>query len=178
METQKAKKRSNVRFNIMDFLIVLVVLLCVFSLVARYTTVLDDIGISNQLDEYEIGFTVADLRYTTPNFFHIDDEFYLQNNDRTCVGRLLSREIGSTDALTITLSSRYVQLETGFVSAYYADNTFVDISGRLLCQGKINNDGYFLLGGDLLVSEGQTLAVYTDLVSFEMTVTSITPVAQ
>ena len=178
MEAHKTKKRSNVRFNILDFLIVLIVLLCVFSLVARYTTVLNDIGISGQLDQYEVSFTVSELRYTTPNFFRIDDAVYLQNDDCTYVGQLLSREIGSTDALTITLSSQYVQQETGFVSAYYADNTFVDVSGRILCQGSINTDGYFLLGGNILISEGQKLAVCTDLVNFEMTVTSITPVAQ
>ncbi len=178
MEAHKTKKRSNVRFNILDFLIVLIVLLCVFSLVARYTTVLNDIGISDQLDQYEVSFTVSELRYTTPNFFRIDDAVYLQNDDCTYVGQLLSREIGSTDALTITLSSQYVQQETGFVSAYYADNTFVDVSGRILCQGSINTDGYFLLGGNILISEGQKLAVCTDLVNFEMTVTSITPVAQ
>ena len=51
METQKSKKRSNVRFNIMDFLIILIVLLCVFSLVARYTTVLEKIGIPDHLEE-------------------------------------------------------------------------------------------------------------------------------
>ena len=54
METQKSKKRSNVRFNIMDFLIILIVLLCVFSLVARYTTVLEKIGITDHLEEYEV----------------------------------------------------------------------------------------------------------------------------
>lgn len=175
MEVQKHKKRSNVRFNIMDFLIILIVLLCVFSLVARYTTVLDDIGLSNQLDQYEVSFTVSDLRHTTPSFFHIDDAVYLENDSHTYVGQLLSREIGSTDALTITLSSRYVQSETGFVSAYFADNTFVDVSGRILCQGSMNSDGYFLLGGSIQMSEGQTLAVCTDFVSFEMTVTGITP---
>lgn len=177
MEAQKPKKRSNVRFNIMDFLIVLIVLLCVFSLVARYTTVLEKIGITDHLEDYEVGFTVSNLRYTTPSFFHIDDAVYLQDDKHTYMGTLLSREIGSTDALTITLSSRYVQSETGFISAYYADNTFVDVSGRILCEGSVNSEGYFMLGGNIYLSEGQTVAVCTDLVSFELTVTDISPVA-
>jgi hypothetical protein len=90
------------------------------------------------------------------------------------MGTLLNREIGSTDALTITLSSRYIQEETGFISAYYEENTLVDVTGRMLCMGTVNEEGYFLLGGDLYLAEGQKLAVYTDLVDFELTVTGIT----
>lgn len=175
MEAQKTKKRSNARFNIMDFLIILIVLLCVFSLVARYTTVLNKLGITEHLEQYEISFTVTDLRYTTPNFFRIDDAVYLCDEDHTYVGKLLSREIGSTDALTITLSSRYVQSETGFVSAYYAENTLVDVAGRILCEGSVSSDGYFMVNGNTYLSEGQTVSVCTDLVSFEMTITGISP---
>lgn len=175
MEAQKTKKRSNARFNIMDFLIILIVLLCVFSLVARYTTVLNKLGITEHLEQYEISFTVTDLRYTTPNFFRIDDAVYLRDGDHTYVGKLLSREIGSTDALTITLSSRYVQSETGFVSAYYAENTLVDVAGRILCEGSVSSDGYFMVNGNTYLSEGQTVSVCTDLVSFEMTITGISP---
>jgi hypothetical protein len=177
MEVQRTRKRSQARFNIMDFLIILIVLLCVFSLVARYTTVLDKIGITNHLEQYEISFTVSDLRYTTPNFFKIDDAVYLNNDDHVYIGTLLSREIGSTDALTITLSSQYVQSETGFVSAYYAENTFVDVAGRILCEGSISTDGYFMLNGNIHISEGQTVSVCTDLVSFDMTIVSISRMA-
>lgn len=175
MEGQKSKRRSNVRFNIMDFLIVLIVLLCVFSLVARYTTVLDKIGITDNLETYEMSFTVTNLRHTTPNFFRIDDAVYMQDDSHTYVGRLLSREVGSTDALTITLSSQYVQSENGFISAYFADNSFVDVSGRILCEGNMSRDGYFLLGGNTYLAVGQRLEVCTDLVSFELVVTDISP---
>ena len=41
-------------------------------------------------------------------------------------------------------------------------------------MGTVNEEGYFLLGGDLYLAEGQKLAVYTDLVDFELTVTGIT----
>lgn len=178
MEEQKSKKRSNARFNIMDFLIILVVLLCVLSLVARHTNVLEKIGISDHLEQYEMTFTVSNLRYTTPSFFKIEDKVYLQDEHHTYLGTLLSREIGSADALTITLSSEYVQSDTGFISAYYAENTFVDVSGRMVCEGSVNSEGYFRLGGNVYLAEGQTVAVCTDLVSFELTITSITPSAQ
>ena len=175
MEAQKTKKRSGARFNVIDFLIVLISLLCILSLVARYTNVLNKIGISDQLQQYEISFTVKNLRYTTPSFFHIEDKVYLQNGKQTYLGTLLSREVGSTDALTITLSSQYIQEETGFISAYYAENTLVDVSGRILCEGTINDEGCFLLGGDLYMADGQTLSVYTDMVSFELTIMGIAP---
>lgn len=178
MEAQAPKKRSNARFNIVDLLIILIALLCVFSLIARYTTVLEKIGVSDQMAQYEVSFSVSNLRYTTPNFFQIGDGVYLCDSNRTYMGTLMSRETGSTDALTITLSSRYVQSESGFVSAYYAENTLVDVSGRILCDGMISDDGYFLLGGDVYLAEGQSLTVCTDLVSFEMTVTAILPAEQ
>ena len=177
MEDQKKNKRSTAKFNLIDFMIILIALLCIFSLLARYTTVLDKIGVSDHLEQYEVAFTVTDLRYTTPNFFRTNDKIYLQDDEQTYMGTLLSREMGSTDALTITLASRYVQSQDGFISAYYAENTFVDISGRILCEGLIGNDGYFLLGGNKYLAEGQTLAVCTDLVSFELTVTGILPVS-
>ncbi len=175
MEVQKKNKRSTAKFNIIDFVIILIALLCIFSLLARYTTILEKIGISDHLEQYEVSFSVTDLRYTTPNFFQINDKIYLQDEEQTYMGTLLSRELGSTDALTITLASRYVQSLDGFISAYYTENTFVDISGRILCEGLIGDDGYFLLGGDMYLAEGQKLAVCTDLVSFELTVTGIVP---
>ena len=58
-------------------------------------------------------------------------------------------------------------------SEYYAENTLVDVMGRMLCEGTINEEGYFLLGGSLYLAEGQKLAVYTDLVDFELVVTGI-----
>lgn len=177
MEAQKKAKRSTAKFNVIDFMIILIVLLCVFSLLARYTTILENIGVSDHLEEYEISFVVTDLRYTTPSFFRIDDEIYLQDAAHTRLGTLLSRENGSTDALTITLSSRYVQAQEGFISAYYTENTLVDISGRILCEGTMGDNGYFLLGGDMYLAEGQKLSVCTDLVNFELLVTGITPVA-
>ena len=174
MEVQQQKKRSGVKFNVIDFLIVVIALLCILSLVARYTNVLEKIGVSEQMQQYEVTFAIKDLRYTTPNFFHINDKVYLKDGKQTYMGTLLNREIGSTDALTITLSSRYIQEETGFISAYYEENTLVDVTGRMLCMGTVNEEGYFLLGGDLYLAEGQKLAVYTDLVDFELTVTGIT----
>ena len=178
MEAQAPKKRSGARFNIMDFLIILVALLCILSVIARYTTVLEKIGISDHLEQYEVSFAVTDLRYTTPNFFNIGDNVYLQDGSHIYMGTLLSRENGSTDALTITLSSQYIKSETGFISAYYAENTLVDISGRILCKGRMSDDGYFLLGGDVYLAEGQSLSVCTDLVSFELVVTNIIPSTQ
>jgi len=175
METQKTRKRSGARFNVIDFLIVLLSLLCILSLVARYTNVLEKIGVSNQLQQYEVSFTVKNLRYTTPSFFHIDDKVYLQDGKQTYMGTLLSREVGSTDTLTITLSSQYIQEETGFIAAYYAENTLVDVSGRILCEGVMNDEGCFLLGGDMYLANGQTLSVYTDMVSFDLTVMGIAP---
>ena len=177
MEMPKTKKRSGARFNVIDFLIILLSLLCILSLVARYTNVMEKIGISNQIQQYEISFAARDLRYTTPSFFHVDDKVYLKDGKQTYMGTLLSREAGSADALTITLSSKYIQEETGFISAYYAENTLVDVSGRILCEGVINEEGCFLLGGNLYVAEGQTLTVYTDLVSFELVVMGISPVS-
>lgn len=178
MEARAPKKRSGARFNIIDFLIILVVLLCVIGLIIRYTTVLDKIGISDRMEQYEVSFTVENLRYTTPSFFDIGDRVYLRDGSNTYMGTLISRENGSTDALTITLSSQYIQSDTGFISAYYAENTLVDISGRILCDGMLGEDGYFLLGGDVYVAQGQTLSVCTDLVSFDLIVTNIAPSTQ
>lgn len=178
MEARAPKKRSGARFNIIDFLIILVVLLCVIGLIIRYTTVLDKIGISDRMEQYEVSFTVENLRYTTPSFFDIGDRVYLRDGSNTYMGTLISRENGSTDTLTITLSSQYIQSDTGFISAYYAENTLVDISGRILCDGMLGEDGYFLLGGDVYVAQGQTLSVCTDLVSFDLIVTNIAPSTQ
>lgn len=167
------KKRSGARFNVVDFLIILVLLLCVFSVVARYTTLFHKIGLTRDLEEYEVSFTVSNLRYTTPNFIHINDEIYETDGNKK-IGTLLSCEEGSMDALTITLASKYVQSEGGFVAAYYEENSLVDASGRFLCSGRVNDDEYFFLDGDQYLAVGQKLVVYTELVDLEITVTGIT----
>lgn len=172
MVDPKPKKKSGAHFNVMDFLIILILVLCILSIAARYSLIWNRIGISQNLEDYEISFTVSNLRYTTPSFLKIRDTVYLKDSD-TEMGYLLSREEGSVDALTLTLSSRYVQSENGFISAYYEENSFVDASGRMMCRGRIDEDGYFYLDGDICLAAGQTLAVYTELVDFELTITGI-----
>ena len=54
MEVQQQKKRSGVKFNVIDFLIIVIALLCILSLVARYTNVLEKIGVSEQMQQYEV----------------------------------------------------------------------------------------------------------------------------
>lgn len=167
-----------IRFNILDAVIILLIILCIVGLCFRYT-ITESLGLGEELQEYRVEFEVSGERYTLPGQLSKGDKLYL--SDGTFIGALMGvAEYSSESILTagnetllVTPAEIYVNEGGSIVSAIYPEGSLIDAVGAFECEGGYGDDGYFLLGGEKYLAVGQTLTLYTDTVKLTVTVTQI-----
>jgi hypothetical protein len=172
--------QKRIRFNILDAIIILLVVLCIVGISFRYS-IMRKLGLSEELTNYRISFKLTTVSYTLPGFLNDGDKLYLI--DGTEVGELLGvSEFSNYTSLTaenetliLSQASKYVNNSDGtLVLAYYPEYTYVDANGAFLCRGAYGDKGYFCLAGETYLAVGQKLTLYTDTVTLNMTITGIT----
>ncbi|HHT53942.1 MAG TPA: hypothetical protein GX011_03290 [Clostridiales bacterium] len=178
-ENKEAKAR--VRFNILDGIIILVVLLCIAGIVFRYT-LMDRLGFAQELADFRVTYRIEGVSYTLPGFLGEGDKLYF--DDGTEAGELLgvaefstyTKQSAGNETLLVRPAARYVTDSSGRpVYATFPEYTLVDAEGAFVCRGAYSSDGYFLLGGKLYLAPGQRITLYTDTVTLHMTITGISP---
>ncbi len=168
----KAEKRNSPHFNAVDAMIIILVILAVVGIYFRHN-ILDILSEGKNNDEYVVSFSIEDIRYTTPNYINVGDKVYFESNGEL-MGTLMS-ESANQGALNITPASEYFTDSSGkVVEAHYPnEESRVNARGRMLCVGGYNSDGGFCIDGKTYIAAGQTVEVYTELVTVTLTVTSI-----
>ena len=169
-----------VRFNILDAVILLLIILCVVGFFFRYT-ISESLGFETELQDYRVRFEVSGERATLPSQLFKGDVLY--TTDGTAAGTLMGvAEFSSENTIMAgnqTLLTRPTEIYVSdkgvpiFVS--YPEGSLIDAEGAFKCEGGYNSDGYFLLGGERYLAVGQTLTLYTDRVKLTITVTEIEP---
>lgn len=172
--TENVKKK--VKFKILDAVVILLVLVAVVGVYFRYN-LMDSFLSRRGIQDYTVSFEVKDIRYTTPNYLNVGDQIYDAATGEP-VGVLIE-ESGdmSNIALRVTPASRFFTKSDGTITQvfYPNDESRVDANGRMTCRGSYSADGGFLLNGSTYMAAGQSISVRTELVSFVLTVTQITP---
>lgn len=168
----KEEKRNSPHFNAVDAMIVILAILAVVGIYFRYN-ILDFLTAAKNNEQYVVSFSVENIRYTTPNYINVDDQVYFES-DGKLLGIIIS-ESENQGALNITPASElFVDSAGGIVEAFYPnENSRVNAKGRMLCEGRRNSDGGFAVDGKTYVAAGQSIEVYTERVSFVLTVTDI-----
>ena len=171
---QPRRSSDKPHFNLLDGLILFLVVLCVCGVYFRYTAYDALVNRMNKQD-CVLSFEVQGLRYTTPNYVNVGDEVRLAEDGRV-LGHLISGAASLTGALQITPAMAYFTDANGNVVelSYPDDESRVDVAGRILCAGTLNEDG-FCLDGTRYLAPGSLVTVQTDLVSFTILITAITP---
>ncbi len=180
MNTDRDKGIKNkVRFNILDAIIILMAVLCVVGVAFRYS-IMQKLGFSKELSDFRIMFKLSAVSYTIPGFLHDGDKLYY--SDGAEAGELLgvteyssyTELTAENETLILMPATKYVNDRDGNpVLAAYPEFTYIDVTGAFLCQGAYTSDGYFGLGGDKYLAVGQKLTLYTDMVTLNLTITSI-----
>ena len=75
-----------IRFNILDAVILLLIILCVVGFCFRYT-VTESLGLGEELQDYRIRFEVTGERYILPNLLFKGETLYYA--DGTVAGTLM-----------------------------------------------------------------------------------------
>jgi hypothetical protein len=167
-----ARSGRGTHFNLLDGFILLLVLLCVCGCYFRYTAY-DNLLHRVNKEDYVLSFEVQNIRYTTPNYINVGDEVRMAD-DGEVLGTLIAGEDSYASALKITPATAYFTDTSGGIVAvsYPDDESRVDVSGRILCSGTMDNEG-FCLDGTRYLAPGSTVAAHTDWVSFTLTVTGV-----
>ncbi len=176
-DTQAYGAKKNAHFNVIDAVIIILIIAVLLSIYFRFN-VIDSLWAKTQTKEYEVSFTIDDIRYTTPSYIDIGDEVYFADSGEY-FGKLIS-ESENKNALSITPASEYFTDSQGnVVEVFYPDGeTRVNARGRLVCEGYYTEDGGFSVGGKQYLASGQTLKLRTELVTVTVKITSIEPSAE
>lgn len=161
------------RFRVLDAVIVLLIVTAVIGIYFRYN-ILDALTAEKNLKEYTVSFSVDDVRHTTENYLHVNDTVYFDENGEILGTLLTAFENGNRVWSTKPTWKFFVDDEGAIQKVDYPNSeSRVNAEGRLLCKGSYSEDGGFLVNGSRYLSAGQTIAVYTELVSISITILNI-----
>lgn len=149
------------RFGALDWVILIVLLLCaaVFALRLGYK---DKISGDELMSKYAISFSITDVRHTTVDAFVKGDKVYVATDDTY---------IGIFDRIDSNSPAAYY-VENSDTKVYYPQGTRIDLTGTIISEGVMNDDGYFA-GGSYFLAPGKRITIYTGHVFVDIVLTDI-----
>lgn len=158
------ENKKRIKIGALDVAIIAVLIICVVCFVLRYQTK-NEIADNAVSGKYEIAFSVSNVRSTTSDAFVSGDSVFVATDDHC---------IGTIDKLTSSNPAAYYvdDLKGGMLKVYYPEGTRVDLTGIILSNGVMNDDGYFV-DGSYFLAPGKKITIYTAHVFVEITITSI-----
>ena len=169
MNEERKKAPSRFHFNIFDVVLILLAVLCVVGVWQRKN--LQGLFESGEaLESYTMTFESRQVRSTTAALLTKDTELYLeQEGVKVSLGTIGEQVLPL--AATVYLQDKNGQL----VEAVYPEDDYEylqDVTGTLSCRG-IEQNGSFLLGGEIYLAVGQTVLAHTEMADFEICITGI-----
>ena len=165
----KTKKH---RLGALDAVIIVAVLVCIVSVGLRmFMTQNSDLDKNVQLDNYIVSFKVMGIRDSSAkNYLKKGTTFYFAE-DNTQFGTL-------REGVTVYDAEAYYEMPDGTV-VLAANNSSgdlyrVDAECSLDVTGKLDSNGYFLLGGNKYIGRGKEIKIYSKYLSITVLVTDIT----
>lgn len=165
MGQKNTKKRgSGTGLNLMDFVVCLLILICLVGAVIRIGRV-NWLANDSDLDDYEVYFSVNNISYIA------EDAFVKGDTVTLCENGMVLGTLKSIDSVLPT--TMYVKdLDGNVLSVNYPESTRIDLTGTILSKGQMEEDGYFL-GGRVYIAPGKTYAVQSEHMDFTLTVLDI-----
>ena len=156
----------------LDVFIIVAVLVCAVSVGLRmFMTQNSDLDKNVQLDNYIVSFKVMGIRDSSAkNYLQKGTNFYLAD----------TQEFFGTlrEGVTVNDAESYYEMPDG--SIVLASNNAsgdlyrVDAECSLDVTGKMDSNGYFLLGGNKYVGINKELTIYSKYLSITVLITDIT----
>ncbi len=155
-------EKRKIRFNIIDFIILVAVIACVVGIALRYD-VADRIGVKTNETKVEISFIVHDIKESSADALLIGDEFYWKQNGMS-LGTLIEKEIAPAERIS--------ENGRGEGVVTYSENK-KDARATLVAVGTVTDDG-FMLGGTQFISAGKEMEIYSKQVEVLAIITDVT----
>ena len=157
----KRSDSGKVRFNIIDFLIIVIAIGCIAGVIMRYD-IIDKIVVDRERDEVSVSFMITGISPQISDQIKDGDEFYVVGAS-TRLGVLADHTVGNAEKVEAN--------ENGFPVRSY-DDTSRDVRGTFTSYGVKNEDGFFL-GGTLFIAPGKTLTIESRNVRVSVIITEI-----
>ena len=157
------------RFNIIDAIVIVLVILCIAAIVLR-SQINNLLGIGERTSEYKLTFKVVSISETSYEYFDKEDVFwdavYLNSPDMQ-----LGIIEGTPEKMPATA---YMTDSNGApISVKYPEDSYIDVKGEIKCNGVFKDDGCFYLSGIYVISPGDVLKVHTVGLDFSLVVIDI-----
>lgn len=175
MNNRKEKAVKGPRFGILDFVIILLIIIAVVGVYFRYN-IINFFEDAQNIKEYNVSFSIKNIRRNTENFINIGDKVYFVSNGED-FGTLTNVE-ENMGALKPKMSTETFTNSKGeMIDVAYPDNqSRIDAEGRMICSGRYSDDGGFLVNGSTYVAPGQYIDVKTEYVTVTIRVDEIVSV--
>ena len=169
---EKAKRFP--KFGVLDVAIILLIIAIIIGLAFKYNFFNAFVKFQN-LDDHVVSFSVENIQNDTQLFISNGDAVYFKDTGKA-FGTITESSDDSNMPLR-TSPSTHTFFENGdSIVITYPQNTRIDATGRIKCNGKTKDDGTFLLNGTSYLSAGQSYVICTEKVTLEITIISIEPV--
>ena len=171
IKNNKTKKLPKIK--ILDVVIILIVLLAIVGVYFRYNSLSFFENKMNQ-KQYEVSFSIENIRYTTPNHIFVGDHVYFSDSGEELGTLLAASNDMKNIALKCTVASEYFVDDKGnMVEVNYPSESRVRAEGKLLCEGVYSSDGSFLANGKTYLAAGKSLNVQTERVTVTIVIRDI-----
>ena len=157
----KKGKKIKLRFNVIDFIIIIIVVGCIAGIVYRYNLV-DRLIIDSKKDTMQVHFVAFSVSKELEDKLSVGDEFYLEGSGEL-LGTLKSSD--SSDAVMI------VSDENGKPVISY-NKELKDIQGIISCSGVKRDNGFFI-AGTKFIAPGSELVLESINVRISVIITEI-----
>lgn len=157
----KALKIKNTRFNLIDFIIVIVVIACIVGTVFR-SVILEKVSFASSRDELKVSFCAENLTEDQCSAIRQGEDLYLGNE---VFGKGLS--ITSRSQQNVIVPN-----ENGDGFEIAVDNKLFTLLGELTVRGK-NTDYGFFFGSDTHIGVGKMLNLKGEKCDISILITKI-----
>ena len=159
----KKKNSGKVRFNIIDFLIILIVLGSIAGVIIRYN-IIDRLVLDTDRDSVRISYMVTGVSPQIANSITDGDVYYIVGADNT-FGTMEEHSI--SNALKVEANENGLPVES-------FDDTMRDVRGTFMSHGVLGDNGFFL-DGTVFLAPGKTMVIESKNVRISVIITEIKP---
>jgi len=154
--------KENKKFNIIDIIIVLFMILAVVGIFIRYD-IADDINFGATGEEFEIEFFVKNIQSGTEDYLRAGEKFYI-NIESTEIGEVI-------EIIDVRDAVEYVETVDGnLVTSTLPER--VDVTGVMRSRGRTTSEGV-MLNGNVFVTHNKEFFIHTGMREVWITVTDI-----
>ncbi|MBQ8837169.1 MAG: DUF4330 family protein [Clostridia bacterium] len=158
-------QKKKFRINILDFLIIALVVLCIVGAALRGYIMKGDDKLDG--DVAVISFKIENIQAESADCFKDGDTVYWPAYE--CDFGTLVGDIEYTDAVY------YVEDDGQIFELTLDDHSRIDVRGTIECKGNFNKDGSFSLNGNKYIAPGTYAYLYFTSIHANVVITDIQP---